>query len=533
MPVPRATVAKRHFSGILVATEHSARSPLLWYQGVFAVLILAGTAGAAWLLLDPRIPLGVLGEWVWNRVRAIIFPRWDRGFLVVGAFLLYLFVALRGGVWLERREYRVWWLLPLLMLLGASLQYRLLRLHDRGMERWPIALASPWISGYYEQARELRDTKAFLADYSRWIEQQDNFHRGTHPPGLVLLFRGVLNVYDTFPRCARWAWWLAPAPLRHGLPVHLVRTESERAAITTVALGTWFLVLATVVPLYFLLRAGSGAKEAWMGVVGWPVMPAPLNFLPLADCLYPFLSIAMLALLVQAMAPGHALLNGRSTQPPYSAFLAGLVLWLGLMCSLAFLVVPVLAGIFLLLAWWPHSNRPWGRLLRNGIAVLLGISLPILALWWFFNLDLLTTWRINLAKHAGFYEKMPKTYSRWIWVNLLEWAVVVGPAPLLACAWAWIRAFRAIGVAARPQPGWFLLTAWFFTVLALDLSGRNLSEIARLWIFLAPVGCVGPTLLAQGAVWNSTLQAVLLLCQVFLAGISLLAVEPLLPVPIF
>jgi hypothetical protein len=47
-----------------------------------------------------------------------------------------------------------------------------------------------------------------------------------------------------------------------------------------------------------------------------------------------------------------------------------------------------------------------------------------------------------------------------------------------------------VSEALRPQANWYLILFWAF-MLALDLTGWNRGEVARLWIFLMPLALLG------------------------------------------
>lgn len=478
---------------------------------------VAVSALAVALITSESIPLGVMGQWVWNRVAApppfaFLFPSL--------AFLLYLsFVLLGHRVLHTRSEGWTVLLLPLLLALGGAMQALWLEVPSAGLERWPLALHDRASSGYFWHAMRIDDVPTFLANYEQWIADQDSFHVGTHPPGLFLLYRGVQTV---FARRTAWADEIvraAPPRLQKGLAlVSPGRPLSigDQASLLTAGYLVFLVALSTALPLYALARLGMPASSAWLAAALWPTVPAIPLFLPVADCLYPPLAVWTVTLVLWAGRIRLAL----------PAVLAGAVFCAGMFLSLAFLVVlPIAFGA--LLAYFAGA-RPMsvGRWVITIIGFGAGVALPVEWLYYQVDLNLPVVWGINLDKHAGFYEHFPRSYRPWIAVNLLEFAIVCGPAAfLLAVGWLARRAaWRTPPVAAA------VTLAWFATLLALDLSGRNLGEAARLWIFLTPFSCVAAAAALGEPPANPYRTAMVFLSQ-WGVGLALVArVEPLLPI---
>jgi hypothetical protein len=253
----------------------------------------------------------------------------------------------------------------------------------------------------------------------------------------------------------------------------------------------------------------------------WPLIPAAPLFLPLSDCLYP--ALAAILVLPIVWAPDR---------PLPTAFVLGLVagitLWFGMLLTLAFLaVLPVamLAPMTEILAAGSARRLPRiGRLVTAALGAIIAFGVATLWARWSFDMNLPAIWALNLQKHKGFYDHMPRTYSVWVWVNLVEFAVVLGPATFLAAAFGLFAKWNGRRV---PEP---MAIAAFTTLAALDLSGRNLSETARLWIFLTPFFCAAAGRSFHGS--TSGRFAIFLACQSVVALLLLATVEPLLPIQI-
>jgi hypothetical protein len=283
--------------------------------------------------------------------------------------------------------------------------------------------------------------------------------------------------------------------------------------------------------LYGLLRQTSSPRASWLGAGFWPTIPALAVFLPKSDCLYPLLALAFLWLWSTALARRSRGLCG----------LAGLTLWLGMLLSLAFVPVALIALLATLgdLAGCPagaakgpagpqgtdgdgrslsleNLRRVLGRLLPSAVWALVGFCAPTLAAWFFLSLNLPAVWRLNFHNHAGFYQHYSRSYGKWLLVNPLEFVVAAGVPLVVMAAWSmfqqWPRsdAGQNGGPSALPESSKdtgvagglcsFLnrlpasVWAWTATFCLLWLSGKNMGEAARLWIFLMPflVWMAGP-----------------------------------------
>jgi methylthioxylose transferase len=453
-------------------------------------LVAAGSLAVLWC---SSLPLGVPGEWVWDRIPvaggewlAVAFGWLEAG--LVGA--IYIALVLVGARRLEgaSRATVCGWLAALTVGGFAWLwavqdspadpAYRLAKtgwvLYFRGTE------------GYFDQARyEMRDVSSYLKGYERLMAQGDVLHLGTHPPGLMLFHRACLKLCTGLPALRELLLRTQPTSFREALD----QTEelnrgsprallpSDRAALWLAALVTQALAAGALVPIYLLVRRDDSRPVAWLTAAIWPLVPALAVFLPKSDALLPFLGAIFLWLWLEGFRTGRLLL----------CFLAGLIFWLCMFVSLA--ILPIGAAALLLTLWEAGACsrddrtvlRPRDWVLRPGAAAI-GWAIPVVALFALAGINLLRVWAWNYHNHAGFYQQNVRTYWLWLVANPIEFVFALG-APLALAAilgicfrlWTgWRR--RAAG------PTWCLTAVW----LLLWLSGKNMGEAARLWLILMP-----------------------------------------------
>jgi hypothetical protein len=239
----------------------------------------------------------------------------------------------------------------------------------------------------------------------------------------------------------------------------------DRAALAVTGLAILLACALTCLPLHALARSRLSPAAAWAGASIWPLVPAGLMFQPAADAAFPLLSTTALAL------------AGWSGRRGWPAFLAGVVLAIGAQFSLVFFPAGLVAGLLMA----SERELGWRRRLANVAATGLGFLAATLALGLAMRANPLAIWWSNAANHARFYVEYSRSYAAWLVTNPIELAVALGVATT-----AWL----ACGLRSGRELSWATLG----TLAFLTLSGKNLSEVARLWLPLMP-----PLVAASGA----------------------------------
>ncbi len=455
-------------------------------------LIVTGllTLAICLLLLEGKLPLGIRGEWVWGRIDTPVF--WIGVVSLCGGYVAAVALSAR---WLaDRSRFRTAFFVIALIPAGFAVQMNLQQL-GYGLGKWPFVLYNFSSSGYYTTATGIRSASEFLENYPEFQASHGPFHLGTHPPGLVLMHYGALRLCESNLELTDWLLRYEPQAVREGFRDVAVRTVvpgPHQASIWLVALVSQLASALTIVPIYVLARRGSGPQASFLAAGLWPLVPAVTLLMPKSDVLYSLPAAVCVALM----------LNGRHAGTRIAcSVVAGLVLWLGMFLTFGLVAVVPLVGLAVVVGE--------GSLNRSGISACVsrfgclaaGFLVPTAIFASATGQNLLATWFACYKKHATFYEVMPRSYWPWIGFNAAEFAVAVGlPMALAACVGTIqiLRSRRAVvdveqvsesssSLAVHDARRTMALTAaWWVTVLALDLSGKNLGEVARLWIFLMP-----------------------------------------------
>ncbi|WP_337175151.1 hypothetical protein [Paludisphaera sp.] len=446
--------------------------------GTSAVLV----AGLLCGLYSGDLPMGVEGEWTWPRVRG----RQSITSLLIAAVGVAAYVAYATlGYWrfgrsTPGRRGEVGWVAGLACA-GVAVQVFIQAgaPDGYGLTKWGTVHCYPDCTGYYEVAAiEARaNPRAFLADYSRWIKTQGVTHPGTHPPGLVAGFSGLLALVDAFPTVAKALNAAMPPSTIKGFDDLAARggmavPPADRAAIYLTSLITLLACAGTIVPLYLLARESATPRAAWASAMFWPLAPALILFQPLPDTMFPFLSATALALTAwSSRRLADPIARGRRGWVLATA--SGAALGIGMMFTLAFLPVGLIAALVAL------STRPATWSLRLRMIVAIGVGFLGLAgmFWLATGAEPMTIWWWNLQHNSQFYHGAGRSYSTWVMVNLIETAVAAGLPAVVWGALALLAAPRGV-----PRAFWCALI-----VMALvNLSGRTMGEVARLWMLFLP-----------------------------------------------
>jgi hypothetical protein len=460
--------------------------PRLWLILILqaALVILLAIAVKAGVM-----PLGVRGEWEWMRLGKDVTLPW--GWLALAGLAVVAYAALAGlglralATGDSRRAQAAW----LAALLAAALAVQLAipsgAADEYDLTKWAYVNYFPSSAGYFQIARDqaAADPWRFLARYPEWIRGQDSLHIGTHPPGLIVAHCIVLRLMERNPGLADSLLDHMPASTAAGfrqlgaLDARPLR-RAERAGLYATALLTLLAAAGTVVPLYLLARVALPAPAAWAAAALWPLAPAANLFQPVADTTYPFLSTTAWALAAWSARLRH----GRDRASAVALGLAaasGAVMAFGMVFTLAFLPVGLIAALILVADRAPTVSSRAALILATG----LGFLAFVLGGWLITGADPLVVWSWNLRHHARFYEEYPRTYSLWLWANAIELAIAIG-LPTVIWSLAGLMAPRSV-----PRSVW----ATLLVLLLVDLTGRNMGEVARLWMLFTP-----PILVAAG-----------------------------------
>jgi len=446
-------------------------------------------------------PIGWRGQWEWTVAAQSLAP----GPLIAGVGVLGM--ALAGAALLERRRLGVAW--RVVLVLGAAV--------------WPLLLyssvPSAWVTltaaavtdvscEYFGEAYELKDPIAYCAGYAEH-QRTSGHHLATHPPGAVLTYWVVIQ--------AARATGLdeAARPLVEGLTgarswnlVDVIRTipTSRPIAASDIGLPLIVAVVFSILGALTVLPAAAAGRIVWgpEGALPAGLLAATVPGLSmLFQCLDAVLALVVavgvwlaLKACVMPLTPTIPLPRpggeGRGEGHVF-AFLAGLVLGIGLFISFGVLAAVVLCGLTALCGGWRRPAATRRERVRNALVPVACLAAGAAAVWAVLVV-LLRQDPVAMATLGARYHRVVivgfhRAYGVWVWMNLVEFGVFLGPA-LAALVPAGVSAARRRGGQAA-----CLALGTLATLALLDLSGTVRAEVGRIWLFFA-----GPlSVIAAGA----------------------------------
>lgn len=469
----------------------TAAPPLSGSGARLAVWLVVLTLASLAILGCPAIPLGVPGEWTWAR----------RALLEIDPLSLTLASLLGAGYWwaatrmLARAEAASrpsrWGplgttLLGLVWLGGMLLAFP----EFHGIGRAPTILYYKRTEGYFWQAAfDVKDSRSFLAAYRDSISEGNDpdryLHLGTHPPGLTLAYRGLLRGMEQCPRLAQAVMATEPPAVRETFdtlrsfptPLGAPLSPAAEATLWAAALLTLLAAATAAWSIYRLTERMSDRATACRAALFWPLVVSLLVFFPKSDLLCPAIATTSCWLW----------LDGWSRRSWGRCLLAGLGFFCGLMLTLALAPIALLLTLQTCFERWSRREEFGERTATTDIAAVAlavaGLVLPLVALSLWGNCNIAAIWIENLKNHAMFYDHNSRSFGLWLAVNPLEAAFALGSP--LACLVV-VGLFRSVGQRTVAPIAFSQSTAWLIVWAILWLSGKNMGEAARLWIFLAP-----------------------------------------------
>jgi hypothetical protein len=444
------------------------------------LLLTAALVTAAFgLALAAGVPIGIPGEWLWRRNALSVDLRWAP---FTGLILIVVaWLVSRPGWWGRRRPAGRAGALALIMLAAFALQASLLNAVGLPWVTPGAVIASPVATTYYSISLDVRETPAWIASYPERMASLP-YHLRTHPPGLVVFFLLLRGAFARIlPHPPPMLEEIARAYRQFGIGP----SPADAAAAIAGAFLLSLLGMLSLWPLYLFGRHLMGAEAALCSTALMAAMPALLVFGASPD-------EAILTLAVSILWLGYSAWRRSS---PGRAFLAGLVLAIGLFCTLALLALVewMLIWMILGIVRSRERRRALRRALVAAIAVGAGFAGFYLALWLTVRYRPLAVAREALLAHRGVTAvEAARSYGKWLLMDPVEMVIFGGLAILVTALWSW-RGMKGETGLSRWRT---FLVSWLIACLLLDLSGAVRGEVGRIWLFLLwPLAlAVGPWL---------------------------------------
>jgi hypothetical protein len=459
--------------------DPSRRERALWIAVTLCFLAAVAGDRVPWL----RGPAPYPPEWQWPlREAPPPGPLWP-ALLAVAALAALL--AVSATAWARARPDRARRaLLGGASVVGLALPLALVALEPDGVLPTVFGrVAYRTATSYYTVAisPEAADPLDFLRRHHELLPslRKGAKHAATHPPGPVLVYRGLIALCERAPGLTRAVLALS------GLPeTNPRRPRPEHAASARAAgvMGGLFILIAAVLtawPVASLAR-DLGCRPLASARIGllWTLLPGPVLFLPQFDQALALPVALSAAALARALRAETA--RGAAIQAIASGFAGGLAVALSYGAP-AFLAV---GGVAVLGASYARG-APLARGLRA--AALAGAVTAAL----FFAPALAGHHPVASALealriHREFFTR-PREYAVWLVFDPLDLAVFLGLPVAVSLAFAAVRSARRLAARAPLRPDEAFRLAALAALVVLLLSGQTRGEVGRIWIPIMPV----------------------------------------------
>lgn len=349
-----------------------------------------------------------------------------------------------------------------------------------GMAKWAMCTFYPASSGYYSvAANQVNHLPEFLENYPDWIKKQDALHIGTHPPGLILEAKLWIDFWESRPRASQILLNNLIGELRGAVRMLVPGKrfpEHQLAAIVSISITHWLFCTLAIFPIWKMMRRlDFSPSTAWQIAAIWPVVPSAVMFQPASDIVFPVFTVTAFVLSLESVKS-----NFNYKWLAFESLVCGLILSFGMFLSLVFLAVGLIVAFLLLFTSELTRNQKLGRLIFVGIGFISGTTL-----WGVItNANPLKIWYYNKINHGRFYVEYPRNYFKWVLADIVELSFGFGlPLTCLLLLGTVLFMLREKISDNQFQP--FLFTSLVLT--GLVISGKNLSEVSRLWLPFMPV----------------------------------------------
>jgi hypothetical protein len=430
-------------------------------SGLELIVVGVGVTAIQWIYLAAHAPLlQTLPGWFWPYAPIALHHTWIVPALAVAVFAVWRLCA-RGAASTTVR-------LAAIVALCFGIQVGVSWLEGRGA----AALADPiLLSGHGDFARAAVREPSLLEVARRYEsrlaadpEMVWGDYARSKPPGYLLFYMATQRLSV-----------LVAAPSTE---------QAARARFSAFASIAWALLSClSVLPLYAFARLFLAPRSAELACLLWGVVPAfQLITGHLDQVLLPSLALCCLAVV------------GAAARRASVSLAAGG----GALCVLAnfvsFSLLPVwpLALAVAVACLWHPALRPAPRRLAGLVAAFAAgvvVTQSALALW--LDYDVLDRLQRSLALHARGKQYDPSPHYRVYasLLDLLELGYWWGAPLMLAWGASFSDALTRALTRRLGEVDVFVL-GMLVVLLGLLVFGRTLAEVARLWLFLAPLACV-------------------------------------------
>lgn len=359
-----------------------------------------------------------------------------------------------------------WVILPLFMVLGATMQYGLAFLDGQGMHAMESRAIFTGGNTFANVAASQSSISEALVNYREIVsmQQEGKEYLATKPPGNLAIFM--------FTECL--ASWIHPTE----------QIFEKTAWLWTFASYTWpALSQLVLIPLFLLSETVfDQARGRWACALYVLVPTVNLITLHTDQTVFPLVFVSIALLGVMSFLHGGIGL----------AFVAGVLTYLAVFCSFGLAIIVVLLLGFGLAA--VPTDLWLARIFlvaKFFCSFLLGMGLVALLFMAWLHYDIWLHYREAMLQHHSImgWAWSLRHYLYFPVLNFVEFSVMTGLPIAFFAFFSLIRSVQTAFAKTRDLASMMPMIVWI-SMLILSVAGRTRGEVARLWLFLVPCFCL-------------------------------------------
>lgn len=453
---------KRFFTGITTCIAFSL------------LLILAVLCG--------KIPLGVPGQWCWNRVQNFDFPIFET-ITVIIFFCTAVIIAFLTDFRSTSIHGKVAGVI-LILLCGLIIDYQILLSGRAGINENMVGIIDKYTSGYMTAAATIDSPVKYFSDFTKPQNNRSSTpeHVDVHPPGNILVSWLALKACRESDALRKLIDRILPAGT-------IEKVAADNGTVTACAAALLVLLMLAGISLakgLILLSAFILAKNKfpYAGMAALTLLAVPGAILFTGHYDPPFFFITSLCCLFFTMAAT----DGKPAL--LWAVLCGFMLGLGTFFTLAYGVLILLVFAFFLITAGVSGNIRKNLVITAGVAAG-GLAVTLLCCICGFNI--IGIFLQCLHNQARFHAETSRS-AVWAAFNFFDFLLFLGPPgfflPFFLLAGK-IAGIRGKGLKTILSGNSILITLLYAVMLFfMCLSPLTRGEMGRLLIFYMPVPLV-------------------------------------------
>jgi hypothetical protein len=322
-------------------------------------------------------------------------------------------------------------------------------------------IINPGANGQFTASLNIQNILSYLANYANIVPSL-TMHAKSHPPGGIVLFWFLNQIFSLFPK-DNFIANLVPKTLDVA-KIWLTLLPNQKITVAFASVFIPFLLALPLVPIFYLSKLISNSKLALRNTVMYMAVPSVILFVPLLDAFYIIFPVTSLIFLIKGVERKNLRL----------LFASGLISGIGVFFS--FTVAPFFLFYFVVLVLFLKN---FANLIKYYLALILG-TLTFFALLLTFNINMLSI--INSIIINGLVQRH---YFPWVLYNFYDFFIFLG-IPLIVVFAFGFRDQLSNLLKNKLSKEILILISCLITMLTVDILGMVRGETGRIWVIFVP-----------------------------------------------